>query len=183
MSFTIHFIDDKWKLKTFCLDTVPVLQYHTGQNLAEAVEDILANWELDPANFICATTDIGSKFLSALNILNWMGISCFGHNLDLCINKAIQMDRIQRALGRCHSLVAVFNRSWKKNRDLQQKQIQLGIVQHKLISDVMTRCGSSFQMISKIWSNKKPLLQYWLKTIRTGITCRNFQFWKLWLLF
>ena len=43
MSFTIHFIDDEWELKTFCLDTVPVLQDHTGQNPAEAVEDILAN--------------------------------------------------------------------------------------------------------------------------------------------
>ena len=49
------------------------------------------------------------------------------------------MDRIQRALGRCHSLVAVFNGSWKKNRDLREKQIQLSIDQHKLISDVVTR--------------------------------------------
>ena len=57
MSFTIQFIDEKWELKTFCLDTVPVLQDHIGQNLAEAVEDILENWEIDPANLICATTD------------------------------------------------------------------------------------------------------------------------------
>ena len=71
MSFTIHFIDDKWKLKTFCLDTVPVLQYHTGQNLAEAVEDILANWELDPANLICATTDNGSKFQHSIFWTGW----------------------------------------------------------------------------------------------------------------
>ena len=30
MSFTMHFIDDNWQLKTFCLDTVPVLDDHTG---------------------------------------------------------------------------------------------------------------------------------------------------------
>ena len=41
-------------------------------------------------------------------------ISCFGCNLDLCVNKAIQLERVQRALRKCHSLVALFNRSWKK---------------------------------------------------------------------
>ena len=121
LSFTIHFIDDKWELKIFCLDTVLILQGHTGQNLAKAVQDVLANWELDSANLICATTDNGSNFLSAFNILNWMRVSCFGHNLDLCVNKAIQLDRIQRALGRCHSLVSVFNRSWKKKPGLTRK--------------------------------------------------------------
>ena len=53
MSFTIHFIDDKWELKTFCLDTVPILQDHTGHNLAEAIQDVMANWELDPTNLVC----------------------------------------------------------------------------------------------------------------------------------
>ena len=91
ISFTIHFIDDKWELKTFCLDTVPILHDHTGQNLAEAIQDILANWKLDPANLICTTTDNKSNFLSAFTILNWIRISCFGHNLDLCVNKAIQI--------------------------------------------------------------------------------------------
>ena len=70
LTFTIHFIDNKWELKTFCLDTVPILQDHTGQNLAEAVQDALANWVLNSANLICATTDNGSNFLSAFNILN-----------------------------------------------------------------------------------------------------------------
>ena len=77
MSFTMHFIDDNWQLKTFCLDTVPILDDHTGQNLADAVQDILGNWELDSANLICATTDNGSNFVSAFTILDWTRISCF----------------------------------------------------------------------------------------------------------
>ena len=115
MRFTVHFIDDNWQLKTFCLDTIPVLDDHPGQNLADAVQDILRNWELDLANLICATTDNGSNFVSVFTILDWTRLSCFGHNLDLCVNKAIQLERVQRALSRCHSLVAVFNRSWKKH--------------------------------------------------------------------
>ena len=43
----MHYNDDNWQLKSFCLDTEPVLDDHTGQNLADAVQDILGNWELD----------------------------------------------------------------------------------------------------------------------------------------
>ena len=41
MSFAMHLIDDNWQLKTFCFDTVSVLDDQTGQNLADAVQDIL----------------------------------------------------------------------------------------------------------------------------------------------
>ena len=61
-------------------------------------------------------------------------MSCFGHNLDLAINKAINTDHVQRVVRKCHSLIELFNRSWIKNRDLQQKQIDLGLNEHKLIS-------------------------------------------------
>ena len=65
MSFTMHCVDDNWQLKMFCLDTVPVLDNHTGQNLADVIQDILGNWELHLANLICATMDNGSYFASA----------------------------------------------------------------------------------------------------------------------
>ena len=160
ISFTMHFIDftdDNWQLKTFCLDTVPVLDDHTGKNLADAVQDILGNWELDSANLICATMNNGSNFVSAFTILDWTRLSCFGHNLDLCVNKAIQLERVQRALNRCHSLVAVLNRSWKKHRNLREKQIQLGLEQHKLISNLATRWGSTFQMIDRILEQQQAI--------------------------
>ena len=111
MSFTMHYNDDNWQLKPFYLDTESVLDDHTGQNLADAVQDILGNWELDSANLICAKMDNGSNFVSAFTILDWTWLSCIGHNLDLCVNKDIQLERVQRALSRCHSLVAVLYRS------------------------------------------------------------------------
>jgi len=89
--------------------------------------------------------------------VDWTRLSCFGHNLDLCINKAIQLDRVQRELSQCHSLISVFNRSWKKNKDLHEKQIQLGLKQQKLISDFTTRWGSTFQMIDRILEQQKAI--------------------------
>ena len=87
---------------------------HTGQNLADTFRDILANWELKSENLVGTTTDNGSNFVLAFNLLEWPRISCFGHNLDIAINKALALDRVNRAIIKCHSLVAIFGRSWKK---------------------------------------------------------------------
>jgi hypothetical protein len=66
------------------------------------------------------------------------------------VNKALDIQRIQQAIGRCYSLVEIFNRSWKKYRDLRQKQVDLGLKQKKLVSDVVTRWGSTYEMIARI---------------------------------
>ena len=134
LSYTIHFIDDSWSLQSFVLDTVPLFEDHTGQNIAEAFQDILSNWSLSPDNLVATTTDNGSNFVSGLRLLEWMRLSCFGHNLDLAISKSLASHRIQRAIGKCHSLIELFNRSWKKSRDLHQKQCDLGLKEHNLIS-------------------------------------------------
>ena len=134
LSYTAHFIDSNWQLQSFCLNTVPLFEDHTGQNITEALEDILDNWELSPENLVATTTDNGSNFVAGFAALDWTRISCFGHNLNLAINKSLNIDHVQRAIRQCHTLVELFNRSWKKNQDLLQKQTDLGVKQHKLIS-------------------------------------------------
>ena len=46
LSYTVHFINDDWQLQSLCLDTVPLFEDHTGENIAEAILDILENWGL-----------------------------------------------------------------------------------------------------------------------------------------
>ena len=123
LSFTVHFINYHCNLSSFCLNTAPLFDDHTGQNITDTIQDVLSNWGLQAESLIAVTTDNGSSFFSAFhNILEWPRISCFSHNLDLVINKALMITRVQRAIGHCHSLVELFSRSWKKNRDLHQKQ-------------------------------------------------------------
>ena len=80
-----------------------------------------------------------------------------GHNLDLAIKKGFNNSLVQRALGRCHSLVELFHRSWKKARDLREKQQLLGLPEHKIMGDVVTRWGSTFEMISRILEQQQAL--------------------------
>jgi len=48
MSSTVHFIDSDRILQSYCLDTLPLFEDHTGENIAEALKDILENWSLCP---------------------------------------------------------------------------------------------------------------------------------------
>ena len=150
LSYTIHFITRDWSLESFCLDTVPLFEDHTGQNIGEAIQDILMNWNLSPDSLVATTTDNGSNFIAGMDLMGWTRLSCFGHNLDLAINQALSVPIIQQAIRRCHALVALFHRSWKKNRDLRQKQSELKLKQHQLLSDVQTRWGSTQDMIARI---------------------------------
>lgn len=108
---------------------------HTAETIADTLHDVLSNRVLSPDNLVATTTDNGSNYVSAFNnLLKWPRVSCFGHNLDLAINKSLKANNIQRAISQCHGLVAMFSRSWKKTRDLREKQVELNLEEHKLIA-------------------------------------------------
>ena len=157
MTLTVHYVDKAWNLRSFCLETVPMFVDHTGKNIADAVSDIFDNWGLSTENVVAFTTDSGSNVISAFNSLNLLRISCFGHNLDLAIKKSLATSQVQQSLARCHSLVELFHRSWKKTRDLREKQQLLGLPQHKLMGDVPTRWGSTYDMVSRIVEQQQAL--------------------------
>jgi len=115
LTLTIHFVDKDWTLQSFCLDTIPLFEDYTGQNISEAVKDIYQNWNLPVSGLVATTTDNGSNFVSAYKQLHWVRLSCFGHNLDLAINKSLNNPKAQQAIRKCHSLIELFHRSWKKN--------------------------------------------------------------------
>ena len=52
---------------------------HTGENIAEAMTEVLENLNLKPTNLDATTTDNGSNVLCAFWILDWCQISCFVH--------------------------------------------------------------------------------------------------------
>ena len=134
-----------------------MLADHTGQNIADTISAILENWKLNKDKLVAFTTDSGSNIVCAFRILQDIHISCFGHNLDLAINKGLDNNRLKKAIGRCHSLVELFHRSWKKTRDLRQKQEELGLPQHKIMGDVVTRWGSTYEMLERVIEQQQAI--------------------------
>ena len=93
----------------------------------------------------------------AFRIIAVLRVSCSGHNLDLAIKKVLSFLRVQQALARCHSLVELCHRSWKKARDLRQKQEELDLPKHKLMDEVPTRWGCTYNMISRILEQQQAI--------------------------
>jgi len=84
LSYTIHYIDKEWNLQSKCLST-----FQRHENLKEALISALSHWGLDPEKQTCITTDSGSNIKLACQLLEWECLSCFGHNLELSVNKGL----------------------------------------------------------------------------------------------
>ena len=114
ITLTCHFIDSNWVIKTYCLQTHYLPEDHTAINISEVLAETLQHWKLEESRLVGITTDSGSNVKAACEILGWLRLSCFGHNLNLAVNKGLNDSRVQRALRVCRSMVAAFSRSWKK---------------------------------------------------------------------
>jgi len=79
------------------------------------------------------------------------------HALGLAISKGLQIGRVEMAIKKCCALVETFSRSWKRSRDLREKQESLGLPNHKLIGDVVTRRRSTYTMISRIIEQQQAI--------------------------
>ena len=161
MTYTVHFIDQEWNLKSWCLQTLFVPQDHDADNLADVMVETLDNWGLDPNNQVCLTTDNGSNIVCATSErLKWNRLSCFGHNLHLAVVNSMKDDRrVARAFGVCRKLVELFAHSWKKKRELCEAQLQLKLPNHSLVSDCATRWGSKEKMVARVLEQEKAIRQ------------------------
>ena len=93
---------------------------HTGEHLKDALSASLTEWGLDSTKLIAITTDNGSNIKLACELLTWMRVSCFGHNLDLAITKGLNDSQIDRVIDLCRKVVSLY--SLKRQKELQEAQ-------------------------------------------------------------
>lgn len=135
ISYTIHYLDNEWKLQSKCLQTHFLPENHTAEVIADSLTTTLVLWELKAENQVCLTTDNGSNIKMTAEDLQWPRLLCFGHNLHLSITKSIDCDsRCSRALGLAHKIVSAFHTSWKHKRELSKTLLNLNIPCRSLTS-------------------------------------------------
>ena len=159
MTFTVHSIDNEWSLQSFCLGSFPAFEDHTGQNLSEAVTNVLANWELTIEQIVAITTDNGSNIVSAFRCLDMLRLTCFGSNLDLAIKKSLQVDRVSCAIARCQSLVELFIAAGRRTETYiwNRKTGSLRPSQTQVDRISCYKVGSTYNMVSCIMEQQQAI--------------------------
>ena len=78
---------------------------------------------------------------------------CWPHS----IKKAFEVPKVCTALARVGRLVSHFHRSPKATYKLRVKQKLLGLAEHKLINDCITRWGSTYEMLQRFLEQQKAI--------------------------
>ncbi|KAK0132046.1 Zinc finger BED domain-containing protein 1 [Merluccius polli] len=159
ISLTVHHIASDWSLNSCCLQTSFFPDDHTGENIASGLKQFLQEWKLDKTKQVCLTTDSGANVVKAVALNHWTRLSCFGHNLHIAIERSMRDSRIDRAVGVCKKIVSLFSHSWKRQRALKAAQEELGLPQHKLVTESPTRWGSRQKMIQRLLEQEKAITQ------------------------
>ena len=107
IAVTIHYLTDSFDMRSYLLETKEFPEVHTGDMIAESLQQILTEWELDPGKLLAATTDNGSNIALALRKLGWTRISCFSHTVE----KALVLHSTAKAISTCKQLISHFNNS------------------------------------------------------------------------
>lgn len=139
MSLTVHLINKDWEMVSKCLQTSFFPEDHTAKNMADALQEQLHDWQLDPKKMSAITTDNGANIVAAITkVLCWPWVNCFGHNLHLAVNNTLADTKnrktIDNTMQRCRSTIGQFSHSWKRKRDMRKAQEDLGIPEHALIT-------------------------------------------------
>jgi hypothetical protein len=152
LSLTVHYISDDWKLTAKLLETYPIPEDHTGENICDAIQDIFELWNIAHDKLV-SITDSAANMKLASSKLDIPRIPCLGHIVHNAINLALSSDDdVVKAIAACKKISTKISTSWKKRRDLAKIQLE-----HNLpILAIPTECPTR-------WNAKMKLITYMLE--------------------
>nr|XP_028575889.1 zinc finger BED domain-containing protein 1-like isoform X1 [Podarcis muralis]XP_028575890.1 zinc finger BED domain-containing protein 1-like isoform X1 [Podarcis muralis] len=157
VAVTVHFISDEWKLTDACLACRHFGKEPSAAVLCEMLRDALSEWGIDVKNVFCSMTDNGANILRAVWQLGLEHISCFAHNINDGVNRALNLTQLRRAVRRLKRLQNSICRSWKMRRDLTRAQEMLEMDKVGLPSACPTRWCSLLKLCRSFLENQLPL--------------------------
>ena len=101
ISLTAHFITHSWQMVSCILATSPFPGQHTAVNIIEKLKEIMQSHELHFSNM-----QLTGEMLEVES--GCESLSCAAHKLQLCVEEALSINVITRALGASRKLVGHF---------------------------------------------------------------------------
>lgn len=142
---------------------------HTGENLADAIQLILLEYDREINVGIGAiTTDNGANVLKAVNNVSISHVSCFGHSYNIAIKRVFNLDQVKTAVNKVKAIQNIFGYSWTAIRELSIEQRRYGLPTVKFPTYSKTRWWSLLDLI-KIAISQELALASFLRSYKNGI--------------
>ena len=157
ITVTCHYINDTWQHVTRNITTECMEERHTALNLKNKLLEIINEWEIAD-KCVAIVHDNASNIVLATKELLSYSVCCFAHSLQLVLNKILDENAIKPTIIKCSSIVSHFKHSNIATGALTNKQIQLGLENHKLIQSVKTRCNSTYYMLKRLIEQREAII-------------------------
>src|ERR1043166_6943832 len=157
LGLTIHYIDQNWALRRFLLDIIPFKTRHTGINIANAISDILNEFNLT-SKALALTTDNESamvvcgrelmeEFEKDLDNLSFKHYRCSAHILNLAVKQGMEI--IDKDIQIVRTLMKKVKKSVLLCDDLRDLCVMEKLEYLRPEIDIETRWNSTFYMLNK----------------------------------
>ena len=161
MPVTAHFITPAWEMQSCVLMTKPFPERHTGQNIADSIEQVVRSFGINTAKVKAVVHDTVANAELAGDLmslsLDWENAECAAHKLQLAVNEGLQIPAIARAIAAGRKLVGHFKHSTLATAELKVRQERMDVPQKKLKQDSPTRWNSTFYMDERLLANRWPI--------------------------
>lgn len=153
MAITLHFIDDKWNIKSILLDFVSFSGSHSGINLANKFSEIVDSFVQDKSKILAICTDNASNndtFVDQLIKREYLSspeghIRCFAHILHLAAQDAL--NEIVTSICYLREAIKFVRSSNISMETLRKVCLEQNIAFVKPILDVPIRWNSTYAML------------------------------------
>ena len=148
LAVTCHFCNDKWVHQSILLRIQHLKERHTGEHVAKWLKRILDVFQLRE-RVLCIVSDNASVMSNAAELLNLPWAGCWGHTLQLCVQKVFERPAVEPILQRIRKLVKVFRNSVVYSQALQTVQENAKVELRKLKNEkfCLSFCQSHFLLI------------------------------------
>ncbi|XP_030768182.1 zinc finger BED domain-containing protein 1-like isoform X2 [Sitophilus oryzae] len=153
---TAHYIDDEnATFESFCLGVKNLIPHHTAENICSDLTEMIDAWGIKKDNIISVTTDNGANIVAAVNLLlgNKGHVSCFAHNINLVVTKALgAVQDVVAIIEKVKRIVAYFKHSNTAQDDLRGEQRREGKKDGTFLylkQEVPTRWNSTYYCLER----------------------------------
>lgn len=158
ISLTCHFVTVRFEMKKFTLNMRHLPESHTALNIAAALEQLCAEWEIPTDCVKYVVTDNGRNIRAAARTLPWRQRACFAHTLQLAISDAKSCTpAIVQLCKKARAIVGHYKHSPAAQKRLHDVQRQLNKEVLHVVQDVETRWNSQYLMFSRLLELKEAI--------------------------